>query len=278
MDPIAELSIAPIDMSLSFHPSALGTDWPVLVCLLGDFELLKRGRPVALRGGGKAEELLCTLALRRGYFARNDVLRDALWPRHESSLAGQSLNSLIYNLHKLLGDAIDGAAPILNDHGYCHLNTEAGVRVDIGCFDALVREGNQEHRAGNLPAAVACYRRATGLYRADLCAGLDVQHVIERERLRGEYLWLLAYLAEYHHREGQYDICLHDVVELLTYDPCREDAHRLLMRCYARLGQRTQALRQYRLCEKILRAEFDARPEAATTELFDQLRLQPDTK
>jgi hypothetical protein len=62
---------------------------------------------------------------------------------------------------------------------------------------------------------------------------------------------------------------------LLTHDPCREDGHRTAMRCHVRLGERAQALRQYMLCEAVLRTEFNAKPEPATTVLFDQVRLDP---
>jgi hypothetical protein len=44
---------------------------------------------------------------------------------------------------------------------------------------------------------------------------------------------------------------------------------------YAQLGQRVQALRQYLLCERLLREAFDAVPEEATRELYDRLRLNP---
>ena len=43
-----------------------------------------------------------------------------------------------------------------------------------------------------------------------------------------------------------------------------------------RSGERGQALRQYRLCESILAAEFNAPPEPATTALFERIRLEPD--
>jgi len=36
-------------------------------------------------------------------------------------------------------------------------------------------------------------------------------------------------------------------------------------------------LRQYRLCESILRSEVDAVPERATLALFEQVRLTPDS-
>jgi DNA-binding SARP family transcriptional activator len=72
-------------------------------------------------------------------------------------------------------------------------------------------------------------------------------------------------------------MCLEHAQCLLVHDPCREDAHRLAMRCYVRRGERAQAVQQYRLCEQILRAELDARPEHATMALFDQVRLNPDS-
>jgi DNA-binding SARP family transcriptional activator len=44
------------------------------------------------------------------------------------------------------------------------------------------------------------------------------------------------------------------------------------MRCLVSRGERAQALRQYRLCEGILRAEFNAEPEAETEALYEQIR------
>ena len=62
---------------------------------------------------------------------------------------------------------------------------------------------------------------------------------------------------------------------LSVRDPCREDAHRLIMRCYVRQGERAEALHQYRVCVNTLRVEFDSAPETATTILFEQIRLDP---
>jgi DNA-binding SARP family transcriptional activator len=66
-------------------------------------------------------------------------------------------------------------------------------------------------------------------------------------------------------------------MQLLLMDPCREDAHRMAMQCHVLRGERAQALRQYRVCERILRLEFDAAPEEATRALFDQVRLDPSS-
>jgi DNA-binding SARP family transcriptional activator len=252
------------------------TSSPILICLLGDFRVLKVGQPLALRSHGKAEALLCSLALRHAQRVPRDTLLDALWPEREAALAGQSLNTVVYGLHRLLGEAIGGASPVLHEDGYYRLNVEAGVGVDTVCFDALANAGQQQAQTGDRAAAARSFTEAVRLYRGDLHDGTSVLAVVERERLRALYLSLLASLAEYHFGEGDYVACLEHALQLLLNDPCREDAYRLVMRCYVRRGERAQALRQYRLCEGILKAEFDAAPEPATSELFDRIRLDPN--
>jgi DNA-binding SARP family transcriptional activator len=185
------------------------------------------------------------------------------------------LHSLVHSLHKLIGDAIGGAAPVLHDEGYYRLNIEAGVGVDVASFDALVKTGDLQVGAGDLATAATVYSSAVGLYRGDLCMGTDVQALVERERLRARYLTLLAHLADYHFGEAAYVACQGYAWRLLSSDPCREDAHRMMMRCYVRQGERAEALRHYRLCVEVLSAEFDAAPEIATTALFEQIRLDP---
>ena len=249
----------------------------ILVCILGDFLVLKSGRPVGLRSSGKSEALLCHLALQHRHHIHRDTILQELWPDSNTTLATQSLNSLIYTLRKTLGDHISGAAPIVNVDGYYRLNTEAGVGVDVACFDAEADAGDRYSRAGSSLPALAAYRRAVSLYRGDLCVARDVHSIIERERLRVRYLGIRAYLADHHYGAGDYAACLDYTARLLNSDPCREDAHRLVIRCYVRLGQRAQALRQYRLCQDLLRREFDAVPEPATTLLFDQVRLDPNS-
>jgi DNA-binding SARP family transcriptional activator len=249
-------------------------NWPVLVCLLGPFGLFKNGSPVALRGGGRTEALFSTLALRHGKGVPRDVVLAEVWPEADPSLAGQALNTLVHNLHKLLGDALRGASPVQHIQGAYRLNLEAGVAVDTVCFEELAGAGDSQART-DPSSAMAAYQQAISLYRGDLHVGDAQQSLIERERLRARYLTLLARLASHYYNERDIDTCLQLALQLLEHDPCREDAHRLVMRCHVLRGERAQALRQYRLCEQILRSEFDVAPEPATLALFEKIRLDP---
>jgi DNA-binding SARP family transcriptional activator len=263
-------------LSPTLPPAPAAFAGPVFIGLLGGFRLLKAGAPIALRNADKTRTLLCHLALQDHFSVSREHLLHTLWPSAQNGSAGQSLNSLVYSLNKLLGDALDGAPPVIYTDGSYHLNVEAGIAVDVASFDKLVREGTRKARAGQPSAAMKAYEQAVALYRGDLCTVSDIQALMLCEALRAQYLRVLAELSDYHCSQQDYTNCLTYAQRLLASDPCREDAHRLIMRCYMRQGQRAQALHQYRVCENILRAEFDVAPEAATVELYEQIRLHPD--
>ena len=248
---------------------------PVTVCLLGAFRVLSRGTPVAMRPGGKSEQLLAALALAERGGIEREALIGLVWPDSDGALAAQSLNTLVYSLHRALGHALDGRPPVLRSDGRYRLNHEDGVATDVGLFDAAAAAGDLAHRAGDQATAMASYRAAVMLYTGDLVAGSHVQHVLERERLRARYLTARARLADHHFELGEYEVSLRNALGLLWLDPCREDAHRLVMRCHVRLGERAQALRQYQLCRRVLALEFGAVPEPATDALYEVVRLDP---
>jgi DNA-binding SARP family transcriptional activator len=251
--------------------------WPVFICLLGGFRLLKSGQQLALRNAEKVSALLANLAMQDHFGASREHLLQTLWPNSQAELAGHALNSLVYNLHKLLGTAIGDAKPVLYSEGQYQLNVEAGIGVDIACFDVLAHEGHNAERAGQLTAAIQTYERAIQLYRGDLCLVSNTQSLILCEALRAQYLTLLARVAEHYFTARDYGSCLAYALQLLAADPCREDAHRAVMRCYVRQGERAQALHQYRVCTAILRSEFNVAPEPATMALYEQIRLDPDS-
>jgi len=260
----------------SFDASTDESRWPVLICLLGGFRLLKAGQPVRLRNANKTRSFLVCLAMEKSYCVSREAILEMLWPNTESALASQSLNSLVHSLRRLLSDTIGGEPPVIHSDDCYRLNIDAGIGVDTDWFEALAFSGEHQERSGNMEAAVNFYRAAVNLYRGDLFSNLDTQSMIVGESLRGKYMTLLSRLADYSYADDDLRICLEYARRLLSLDPCREDAHRVVMRCYARQGERTQALRQYQLCETVLRNEFDILPEAATTNLYNQIRLNPD--
>lgn len=257
---------------------ALGNSWdrPVLVCVLGTFRVLKAGKEIPLRIGGKTEALLAALALGENHRVSRRSLLGSLWPDGDEAKSAHALTSMVHALGETLKDVLAGAPPVLYVAGAYCINTRAGIGVDIADFDALASDAELQKRAGNIEASVDSSLAAIDLYRGDVCAVDDIHAVVERERLRARYLSLLVHLADDSFRRLDYPRALEFARRLIANDPCREDAHRLVMRAHVRLGERAQALRHFRTCEQILDAEFGAAPERVTVELFDRIRLDPD--
>ncbi|MGH2343974.1 MAG: AfsR/SARP family transcriptional regulator [Chloroflexota bacterium] len=250
--------------------------WPVFICVLGTFRVLRAGHSVSLRGG-KTQALLGQLALHYADGVSRADLLDALWPTSDTALAGEALYSRIYGLHKLLGAAIGGLAPVTQVEGRYRLNSAAGIGVDVARFDDLATAGDLQARTGRVEDAVTLYEHAVQFYHGDLCVGTDLHAVVERERLRARYLTLLAALGSFAYDVGDGAACLAYSQRVLSQDPCREDAHRLVMRYHVRRGERAQALHQFHVCAGILRTAFEATPEPETVALFEQVLRAPAT-
>jgi DNA-binding SARP family transcriptional activator len=246
-----------------------------MISLLGTFRLTLHGELAPIGSGSKSERLLIHLALAGRRHVERVILLEHLWPDNDPARASQSLNSLVYHLNKLAQSPLKQASIITNENGHYSLNRSAGVGVDIDYFDDWRTQGKRLLRHGDAEKGIVYCERALELYRGDLTDASSIEAIIERERLRAAYLDLLASLADYAYSDQDPEKALSYIHRLLKHDPCREDAHRLAMRCYVRLGTRAQALRQYQVCCQVLKAEFDAKPEPETEALFYQIRLDP---
>jgi DNA-binding SARP family transcriptional activator len=249
--------------------------------------------PVAVHGT-KTKALLSILALQPNHRLPRDELLNSVWPDCDPNLASHSLSNLLHDLKKSLGDAISGANPVLHTEGpdcVYRLNVEAGVGLDLTYFEGLLSKGDRQYQIGDYVSAITYYMRAISLYKGELCPpttqhstavavgsvhpATDSCFAIRREQAKGLYLTSLAQLAECQYALSDYASCLQTSFRLLSSDPCREDAHRMTMKCYVRKGQRSQAVQQYRLCKQIVDAELNTQPEPETIELFNQLLSDP---
>ncbi len=121
--------------------------------------------------------------------------------------------------------------------------------------------------------------RAVELYRGEYL----LEHLyedwtmVERERLSNAYVNMLDRLAAYYMESGQYQETIRVCFRLLEKDRCYEDSYRMLMHCYISLGLRSTALRQYRLCQEILRQKYGTVPSPKTQALYRSLLVVKST-
>jgi DNA-binding SARP family transcriptional activator len=241
------------------------------VCLLNFFHIEAAGKALP-SCGPKADALLALLGLRREARATRAEILATLWPDCDEALASQSLNSLNSNLKKALGRLIEGQHPVIAEDGTYRLNIEAGILTDIALFDALADRAERAIRSGDSQAAHSAVEQALAVYRGNLHTRESSDALMQFERLRTRFLGLLAWSAAWHAERAEWCDATRCAYRMLAEDECREDAHRTLMLALAAQGQRSQALRQFQLCNDLLRKAFDAPPEPATLLLYDRLR------
>ncbi len=245
------------------------------VRLFGHFELLCDGEAIHLGRNGKALAILKYLLASRGRPVSQDHLMGWLWPESNLKKARWSLNSAVHGLRKLLGGCPTsaGTSYVLLEEGYYRLSPSVRVATDVEEFDERYELGHRLEAEGRVEEAATEYEGAVRLYRDDYLVEdlYEDWTMVERERLSNAYVDALDWLADYYMEAGRLEESVKACYRVLEKDRCHEDSHRLLMRCYASLGQRGRAMRQYRLCERILEAEYGTAPSPETYSLYESL-------
>ena len=243
--------------------------------LFGHFEMLCDGEPMSLGRNGKALTILKYLLANRPRPVSQDHLMGWLWPDSNLKKARWSLNSAVHGLRKLLGrcPTSPDVNYVLLEEGFYRLSPHVRISTDVEEFDAHYEEGRRLERVGETEGAAAEYEKAMGLYRGDYLVEdlYEDWTMVERERLSNAHMDMLGRLAEHYMGGGRLQESIRACYRVLEKDRCHEDSHRLLMRCYARLGLRARALRQYRLCEKTLVQEYGMFPSPETNALYERL-------
>lgn len=242
----------------------------------GEFQLRYHGRRVMLPRAPKTASILRYLVLRRSRPVTRETLLELIWPDEQVGAAAASLHTTLSVLRKALAaelGAEPGGGSIVYSDGAYALNPALHLQVDVAAFDAWCARGLASEQACCYDDAIGAYRVAIELYAGELVIGdcYDSWLLIERQRLACAYFLIAHKLAHHCLERGLYAEAMAQAQRMLAHDPCREDAHGTLMRCFARLNQRTQALRQFELCCALLRRDLGVEPVPDLFTLREQI-------
>ena len=241
----------------------------VKIHCLGRFEVFRGGEQIEYWRRSKAKTLLKYLVARHQPVPR-DVLIDLLWPDGDPELAGNSLRVVLHALRQTLGGGPNEWV-VLEGNSY-RLHPRSPIWVDVEEFEANYDAGRRLER-GQPAIAMRHYEVAESLYGDDYLIEdmYEEWTIARREELKEQYLMVLGKLADHAAQQGDHEGCIMRCHKILRKDRCREDAHRRLMRSYARLGQRSQALHWYKVCEETLMTVLELRPGEQTRLLHQQI-------
>ena len=242
--------------------------------LFGSLEVCVDGAPVTSWNGPRGTSVLRYLLSRRQHACSRDELLEEYWPNVPAGAAARNrLQVAVSGLRRALRDVTALNIVEYADGGY-RISKELQVEVDVELFERGLRAAGAAERSGDRKTARTAYHEAVALYRGDFAADAPFEQwtLLPRESLRIKLVDALDRLSHLELADRRIDDCIATAHRMLGVDPCREDAHRLLMRCYAAQGRIYQALRQYEFCSRILRVTVDADPAPDTTRLYRAIR------
>jgi DNA-binding SARP family transcriptional activator len=224
----------------------------------------------------KARQLFQLLLVNRKTPVDREQITERLWPGLDPETAQRdfkvALSTLIRTLEPTRGKD-EPSAYIFREGRLYGLRANADMVIDASEFERHIEAGDRL-RSTHPAEALDSYRAALQMYPGNFLQEYLFEDWLaeERERLLALYLRsgdrLARSLAETCEWQELIVVCQ----ALLARDNCWEEAYRLQMLAYDRLGNRAQALRIYRRCEQTLDAELAMPPSAPVRELWEALR------
>ncbi|GAC1384219.1 MAG: hypothetical protein NVS4B9_27530 [Ktedonobacteraceae bacterium] len=244
------------------------------ITCFGRFEVRRlqlHEQPLTLCSNLKGQAVLRYLIAQPKHRETVDRLTAVLWADNAPEVARHKLrvaiSALRCSLNKDCVNEAGGGYILCKDQSY-QLNPSVVLRSDIDEFLALYQAGQQ---AGS--NATEYYEKACRLYSGpflveDLYADWSF---IRREELSKIYVAMCDKLARFNLEHGCYKDAAKWALAILKVDQCDEEAHQQLMRAYAADGRRSEALRQYQYCQRVLSEELGVQPMPDTQNLLHML-------
>lgn len=270
-----QIEAGPIDGGLGMPVAE--QDAPFLQAhLLGPFQVVIDDQPVTDWPHAKARAIFKWLLLQRRQPVARELLMDRFWPEATPQAARNSLHVAVHALRRsLAATQREGDFEFVQHHQGCYaLNPALRVWIDVEAFTGHCAAARAADARGHREKAYEGFVAARAIYQQPLLLedrydeGLSAQ----RESLQQSYLGSLRWLREHHEERGEWEACIAVATAMLGVDRCDEDAHRMLMRCQARLGRVNLALRQYHVCVDALAKDLGLIPSAETVALFQRIR------
>ncbi len=236
------------------------------LALLGTPEVTLQGHSLLEPLAGRGLALVVYLAVTAQLHPRGR-LADLLWHDVANEEALKRLRNLLPRVR-----------PLLSTHLQITRDSLAFDKSRAHWLDVDVLRTHLHPSTGSSEPQIL--ENVLGLYRADFLADLSLrdapvfeQWVIQqREDLHRLVIQGFHRLADCYLKCGDYQAGLRATQRILTLEPWREEAHRQQMSLLAKQGERTAALTQFQLCQRLLADEFGVEPTAETVLLYEQLR------
>jgi DNA-binding SARP family transcriptional activator len=218
----------------------------------------------------RVEELFGFLVLNQRARHSREKLIATLWPDVPLSNGRASLSTALWRLRTVFDRiGVPSETYFQATRDWICFQPDALLDVDLSAFERHLANAAE---AGNRTDWERSLRAAIEIYQGELCEGIYAEWcLLERERLERCYLRALGQLIALLIQQGQFEKAILLGSEIVRRDPLREEAHRAIMHCHWKLGQRAQAARQFQYCARLLQTELQILPMPETIALYRRI-------
>jgi PAS domain S-box-containing protein len=246
------------------------------VYCLGSLRVCSSSKQIQQWQSLRAKSVFEFLVSKRKSPVIKDKLMEALWPEYNARAAANNLKTSIHDLRQTLAplfESPDFPCVLFSNDAYL-INPEIDLSIDAEDFEKLWITGKKFEKEGKSGEAIRAFETAEALYQGDYLQDelYDEWIVPKRESLKDIFLLILNKLSDHSMNTADHESCINYCHKILDIDNCREDAYRLLMCCYSRLGQKSKAVRWYENCLKTLNSELNNPPSDETNLLYARLK------
>lgn len=254
---------------LSYHPG-----FTLRIKTFGHFQTWLGDKPVHEKAWKreKAKEFIQLLTTKNKGLSKNEIL-SLLWPESDEQSAQRDFKVALNALNNAIEPdrKVRGKAFFVERSGSMYfLNPTAVIDIDRNKFEEFIHSGLKET---NKEYALQKLKAGLRLYEGDYLAERPYEDwcMKERDRLKVLFLRGAERLAQLYVALEEFDEVIRYCDEMLSKDPCWEEAYRLLIYCYYRKSNRPYALKLYEKCCEVLADEFGVEPLETTKQMYEMV-------
>ena len=223
----------------------------------------------------KAKDIFVYLLIHKDRFVPKDELVSQLFMDQDEKTANRDFKVALNALYNVLepGRSPRSESYFINRKQTMYrIHPKAAIVSDVGKFQMLATQGLEER---NPQQAIACLKSAVTLYKGSfyleqtLCRWFQY----ERDHFQETYMQVLEKLAQNAIRLRQFDQTIYWAEKLIRLDHTWEEAYRLLMYAHYQKQNRSQAIKWYERCVRMLLHEFDMRPMETTEQVYEMISI-----
>ena len=235
--------------------------------MVGTMRAVAPGGADFLPRGRKTRGLLACLCLAQGERVSRSRLIGLLWDRSADAQARMSLRQSLSELNSVVNRHVPSLVEIDRD----------SVRIDVRkCWvDALAILEASADAAGETNNLLQPYSERLLEDLDGITPAFDQWLAAERtcfeDRVRKILEAELDRLTEQHAKPEMRAAAAR---RLVNFEPTHEGAVRSLMRAFAQMGDRPQAIREFERCRQALQTVLDLPPSKETTAVYEAIRIE----